>query len=618
MAQMNESLRWYKPMEKGSQADLEEDKKQRAGHLISETATIEQRQSTWHELNLWNATLYTNRELIGFRWGAGEAEKELQPANLRTENLIELIGERMLSKAASSPLKPTLTPTGVSYEVENAVRLLDEFLFATWRQVEAEDACAMMFSDSFIASLGCVRVAYDKRKKTLHAEDVFFDNIIIDNRECANRAPPRTYRIRQVLPKATVEATYGIELNPGKEPYVEYREIGDGYVVLVEAWRLPDANGKGGYHAIACCDQMIVDQAWDHDWVPLVFFHWQDRRSGFFTKSGVEQLIPYQVRQNELNDDIKVAQDLYCRMRMLIHANTQIEPDQWDSEMARFLMYTGTKPEAFVWNVDLNPLFNERERNAGKAHAFMGISEMFTSADLPDQVRLDSSAGVREFRNLEDAAHLRLWSRYEKARLDVAKMLLRVLSISEGADQFSAVFSANGASAEAKRIPFEAVKELLADQYSWSMEATPLSMMSPAARRELLRDFTSRGQVEAGSDEARRIEGNPNLERVDKLEMASTDDIIRHLQLLEKGKYEAPTNLTNTTAGIPMVTANLHRLKKFPTVKRLVLENHIRWIAAAVAIKVKASRPPPQQIPFAPTQGMPGTNAATAPPPPSQ
>lgn len=598
--------RWWRP----DKDDLD-DEAQRAMALIGETSSIESRQTAWHEFNLWNATAYTNRELPGFRWGEVLADKELWPFNLRTENLIESIGEAMLSKASSSPLKPTPVPHGGSFQTERDVRLLDKFLFGVWRQTKSEDAAVMMFRDAFMSGLGCCQVAYEEIDKTIHVESVFFDNIIIDNRECANRAPPKTYRIRKVVPRASVEARYDVEL-PKQERYVEYRDVAEGWVVVIEAWRLPDPDGKNGRHSIACCNKLLVDEKWTQKWVPLVFFHWQDRTSGFFTKGGVEQLLPYQIIQNELNDDIRAAQDICCHPRLLTHANSHLDFSQWDSEAARFLMYAGTAPIPFNWPTNLQELYQERERNKAAAYSHMGISEMFANADMPQQVRLDSSAGVREFRNMEDSRHLRLWTNFEAARLEIARTLIRVLGMSKGAAVYTSTYHPGG-SARADLIPYEAIQHLTDDEFSWTMESTPLSQMSPAARRELVRDWSSRGLI--GPDEARRMEGNSNLELVEDLEMASVDDISRHLSILEKGDYEEPTELTNCTAGIPKVSSNYHRLKRYEDVKPKILENHIRWVVAAVAIQQSAiaAQQPAAPTPFAPTQGMPGTAAATGP-----
>ncbi len=611
------TARWFEP---DDEKDEEIDERDRAGALQQETADIESRQHAWHDLNLWNATLYSNRVQPGFRWGAEDGDDELWPDNLRTENLVEEIGGAFLSKASSSPLKPTPVPHGKSWKVERAVREVDRFMFGVWRQTEAENACVLAFLDAFQSSLGCIRTGYDEVTNTVDVTPVFFDNVIIDNRECTNRQMPRTYRIRQVVPTASIEAKYGIQLEKPKKPYVHHRQVADGWTVMIEAWRLPDAKGEGGWTMITAGGRILTESEWKHPWVPLDFMHWTDRTSGFFDKSGVEQLVPYQVRHNQLNDDIQEAQDLGCRMRILLQANSQIDDSQWDSEQGRILLWSGSKPESFTWDTNLSELYAERERNRQGAYSHMAISEMFGNADLPQQVRLDSSAGVREARNMEDSRHLRLWNRFEALRLAVAKKILLVLSIHEGADAFSSVYHPGG-KASASRIPYNAVKTLTADKYSWTLEATPMASMSPAARRELIRDWTSRDLIDPA--EARRMEGNPNLERIEDLEMASYDDIYRHMGILESGKYEDPTELTNLTFGIKKITQNLHRLRGCEDengecdVPQEILDAHIDWIVAATSIQ-QAAIAGTQQVPqagtaFAPTQGMPGTSAATGP-----
>ncbi len=601
-----------------------DDERLRALNLVSETATIEQRQSSWHELALWNATLYSNRELAGFRWGQLEADEELWPADLRTENIVEEIGDAMLSKASSSPLKPTPVPHGKSWKVERAVRKFDQFMFGVWQQTNAEDACVQGFLDAFQAGHGCVRVAYSGGSNSVAVESVFFDNVIIDNRECANRAQPRTYRIRQVVPRTSVEGRYKKRIEQIRKKYVDYRAVGKDWVVLVEAWRLPDASGDGGYHMVACEGDILEEREWTHNWVPLVFLHWKDRTSGFFCKSGVEQLVPYYNRLCQLNDDIEAAQDLCCRPRLTAEAHAQFDVSHWDSEQGRILLWSGAKPEQFEWRTNINELYMERDRIKAGAFSHAGLSEMYAHADVPQQVRMDSSAGIREVRNMEDARHLRLWTRFEKFRLDVARAIMNVLSISKGADAFESVYYPGG-KASARNIPFEAVRTLTKDQYSWRLAPVPLSVMSPASRRETIRDYASRGLGES-EGEVRRMHGNSNLERMEDLELGSIENIYCHIEKMEEGEYEAPTELTNLTYGIRKVTNNLHRLSNLiepdedaNAELQRIMENHVQWIVTAQSIqedalaRQAAMQAPQQPVPFAPTQGMPGTNATTTP-----
>lgn len=606
---------WYE-----KKTGKEDEETHRAQSLISETAEIEQYQRSWHELNLWNATLLYNRELVGFNWGNVDttAARELWPTNLHTENLIEEIGDAMMSKASSSPLRPSIVPTGKSWKVTRAVRRADSFVYGVWRQTHSEEACVQAFLDGFWSGLGAVRDVYDEKTKTLTTEALFPDNIIVDNRECLNRQTPRTIRIRTVVPRASVEAKYG-ELKFGQR-YADYRRVGDGYEVMVEAIRLPDANGDGGWHSIAVGGRMVVDEPWNENWFPVEFFHYREKLSGFFCPSGVESLVPYQVRLNELNDAISESQDIRCRPRLMKHANSTLDLSQWDTQAGRIIDWAGSKPEPFIWDTELGELYQERERTWGKAFSHAGLSEMFAHADVPDGVRLDSSAGVREFHNVEDRRHLRLWTRFEDFRLRVARMHLRVLGRYKSAKAFTVNYPSKAARA-ASSATFEAVKILNEDQYAWDLAAVPLSAQSPAARRETLRDWVSRGLMDDA--QARRMLTNPNLELEEELEMAGYDDVDRHIDVMETGGYEAPTELTNLTYGIKKVTANLHRLRQFEEDDeesaqelRDVIEKHLEWIVHAVSIQqnqAAMAQAMSAQVPFQPTQGMPGTSAAMGP-----
>ena len=593
----------------------------RASTIINDTAAIETRQYGWYQLNLWNSCLYTNRQLVGFRWGALPNDtSDLIPYNLRTENLIENIGQTMLAKAASSPLRPTLVPHGASWKTAKAVRIGDRFVYGCWRQSLAEEACLQMFNDGYTAGIGCLQVELDKQKKKLEVESVFFDNIVIDNAECANRAPPRTYRIRKVVPVRSINAKYGKALKKGDKQYLTNRAQGKEYEVIIEVWRLPDEDGKGGYHGVVACGEVLFEEVWDEQWVPLVFFHWTDRVSGFFTKGGVEQVVPYQVFQNELNDVIRENQEISCRAGLMAPAATQFDWSQWRADGGRVVLYHGMKPEPLVIPTNLPELYAERERNKAAAYSHMGLSEMFAMGDVPQQVRFDSSAGLREARNMEDARHLRLWRAYELARLELARTMFRVVA-KAGLEDFKAVYQPYGRSF-GQEIEYKAIKHLTENDFSWEMSAASLAQMSPAARRETLRDWVSRGMANAGQGQASQMVTNPDLELLERMELASEEDIERHLELLEEGKYEKPTIMTNLSKGVMMVTENYHRLRRYSDVKAdmPMIQNHVRWVVDASARIAAATQPQagpqmggqqsPQMSPFSPTQGVAGTQAA--------
>lgn len=577
----------------------------RATHLADECEAIENRQRGWHEFNLWNARLYYNRDLPAFRWGDLDAESELYPADLRTENLVMSIGDSMLAKASSQPLLPSPVPHGASYSAKQAVEKLQKFLAATYVQTDAENVAVQAFLDAYVSSIGAARVVHEN--DVLSVEPIFFDNIIIDNRECVNRAPPRTVRIRTVMPRAAAESRWG-KLREQKRNYTNYREVGTDWVVIFEAYRKPDRDGNGGCHMVAGCGKILDVEDWNEDWIPIVFFHWADPGSGFFSRSGVEQCVPYQINQNDINDAIKKTQDICTRPRLLAHASSNIDVNQWDTEFGRILGYTGVKPEPFEWPTNLNDLYQERERNRASCYSYFGLSEFTSAADLPPQVRLDSSAGVREFRNMEDGRHLRLWTRFEQFRLEIAHRFIDVLARSKSKFRVIATSYMDSGKASTEMISWADVRDVKKEQYTWTLQSVPLRMMSPAARRETLSAWMAQGRISPEDDVS--MIGNPDLEKIEEQEMTDVEDCHRMFSLMEQGKYESPAEYTNFTYGIRACVQNIKILKKYTEgVHPEAIALHEKWLLEAMNTQKAAVEAMQAQLPapgFDPAQGVQG------------
>ena len=594
----------------------EEFERSRARHLVDETAVIEDRQRAHHEMNLWNAMLYSNRQYANFHWGliTGTVDQMLVPANLVTENLIHSIGDAMVSSAASSPLKPTPIPLGASFQTLRKVRKLDKWLYGEWSRLKCEDTAVQLFLDAFVAGTGAVRVYYDKWKKQPKVERVFFDNIIVDNFEEANAPHARTYRLRQVVPIDSVEAMYDVKLDPreAERQYTTYRLRGESWVPIIEGYRLPVGNDPGR-HVVACCGRVLVDEEWDVEWIPWIFFHWERLKPGFYSPSGLELLVPYQTRLNELNEVIRDAQDLCGRPRILQHAGSQIDINAWDNVAGRIMKYTGVKPEPFVWESALAELYQERERQIDVAFKNFGKSQMSSSQELPSQMRMDSSAAVREVRLMEDQRFLDLWTRFQDARIQIARALIGVMAL-YGDDTYTTEIPRAGKYV-GECIRWKDIRPLTADKYSWTLEPLPLSSFSAAAQRDTLHSWITEGAV--GPDNIRSDTEHPDILSISALERASQDDIKRVIGLLEEGRFEPPDPMQNLRYGIELVTQNALLLKERedddPDVSlEDVIENHYTWVRQALACTQQATQAPAgtqgsQPLPAGPPGVMPGS-----------
>lgn len=587
---------------------------ERARHLVQECQAVEDRQRSLHQLNLWNATLYSNRQLAGFHWGWSEpSDQALTPCNLLTENLVLSIGDAMLSRAASSPTRVAPTPRGANWTTYRLVKKLDRWLAGVWRDLNMEDLMMQVFLDAYISGTGTLRVDWDPHRERLTAERVFFDNVVVDNTECANAPEPRVKRIRQVVPAATIEERYGVKLSEAEKSksYTQYRMLGHGWVPVVEAWRLPGADGSAGRHTAAACGRILLDEPWTADEAPLVHFHWSRRTTGWYRGGGVEQVVPYQVRLNEINEVIRDAQDLMARPRILVHTGSNVDVNAIDNVVGRIIRYTGVEPKALNWDAVSGDLLNERDRQVRTCFEFFGMSQMTAQAQLPAGVRLDSSAGVREFRVQEDQRFLDLWRRFEQTRVDAADVCIDVMS-RVGAGH-KTTWSAGGRFVT-EEIAWEDVKELTRDLFTWSLEPVSVVNQAPGARMDTLNTWVAQQYITP--ERAAAMSGNPDLEDIQQMETASRDDIKRVVERAESGEFEPPDPTQNLVYGLWLFTQNLARIRGYKGVPASVFEAHHRWLRQALALQqpVVEDLPPPETEPLAPPVGaMSPMMAATGP-----
>lgn len=568
-----------------------------AQSLYQETRDIEQRQQQWHQVNLWNATLYSNRALTQFTWGdTMNIGPELAPENQRTENLIQSIGGAMLSKAASSPVMPTPIPRGASFSTKRKIRKLSRWLAGMWSHLKCEELARQAFRDAYISGVGVIRVDHDGER--LVAESVFFDNVIVDCREGMNRTPINQWRIRGCYPVESVEKRWGKKLNRKKSrEYASYRTVGDGYCVVVEAW-------AKGVHLVVSGDTLLHREVWDGCEPPLAVIQWGPSvTGGFHGTSGVEQVVPYQLNINNLNKKIRIAESIALTPRLLVQTGTRMNVNQMDNTPGEIWSHSGPPPTPFIWPTLPEQLYAERDRERMRCLQDFGISEMSASSQLPQGVRLDSSAAVREFRNMEDTRFLDLWTRYEVFRMDLAKKLIEVMFRDPSAESETVWYT--GGRHKAERIDWAEIGELTEDMFSWSMEPVALASLSPAARRDTLESWLAQGLI--GPDEARQMSGHPDLEATDDLESASIRAIHRMIEKIEDGDYQAPDGTSNLVYGIPKFLYALNDLDEYEDVPDEVYEGMREWLRVAMSLQNPVVTDPTAQAPGpGPTMGVGG------------
>ena len=564
--------------------------KQRAGSLMQCAQALDSAQQEIHHQNLLATQLYSNRELAAFDWGTGVLHRvSLSPVSRTSENIVVRLVDTLVSQVGKNRPKPKPVARGASFTVRNSIRKLDKFLYGEWQRSKLYTLTKRAFRDSCIFNFGCVKVEVEDTEDhgaRVKYERVFPDEILVDQMEIVATGKIRHFYRRRVLPVEVVAATYGVDEADLKASashgfqYLDYRPIGAGWTVVIEAYQ---TNGRWRG---ATPDMGLDEGDWPHEWLPYVFYPYNDPVSGFYPPSVVEQCVPYQIRLNEINEIIRDAQDLMGRPRIFVAEGSRVNPMELDNAVGRIIKYTGLKPEAITWDAVNAELYNERERLVIQCLEQFGVNQMSASATPPPAARFDSSPAFREFNAIQDDRLADPAQRYEEFHMDLADRTIDVIAAS--GKKPKTVWYAGWKHSKAEEIEWD---DVLQDKNSFvmTMEAVSLFNMSPSSARDELEKQLAMGLI---TPEQYRLEmSDMDQEGAYTLAAAAAQDLNRVQELLETGKFETPTKEQDLVNGVTQMTLALLNLRKYDDVPAETELNFINWITLAQAILEQGTEP---------------------------
>lgn len=616
---------WWEAAPKTEDYNEEYVEAQRAGSLISCAQRLESAQREVHEQNLWACQLYSNRELSAFDWGTGQLYRaSLAPISRTGENITVRVVDTMVSQIGKNRPKPKPTPRGADFTCRQQIRRLDKFLYGEWQRNSVYALGKVAYRDACIFGFGCLKVACETDPEygdRVCYERVFPDEILVDQMEIVACGKIRHFYRRRALPIEVVAATYDVSEEELRElsdqqatfSYLDYRPVGQGWIVVVEGYQVGNKQNPGRW-MVATQNTVLDEGEWPHDWLPYVWYHANVPVSGFYSPSIVEQVLPYQIRLNEINEVIRDAQDIMSRPRVLVASGSQVSPMEIDNVPGRFVKYSGIKPEAIVWPAMNAEIYNERDRLVKTCLEQFGLSNLASTVTPPPGARFDSSPAFREFNAIQDDRLSDPAQRFEEFYRELAQRTTQVIAAS-GKNPTTTWYSGYK-TAKAETIEWEELQHD-SESYIMTMEMTSLYSMSPAAARDELEKQLAMGLI---SPEQYRMElADPDQESEMAIQAAAAEDLVRVQELLESGEFEVPTPEQDLVNGVQRLTLALLNLNKYQGVPASVKMGFINWITMAKAILQQGTEEeqmpntgvgpvsamaPPQQGQGAPMPGM--------------
>jgi hypothetical protein len=597
------------------EADIE---KARAASLLDTVRNLETAQQEVHTQNLYAAQLYSNRELAAFDWGNSALHRtSMAPVSRTGENLVLMVVDTLVSQVGKNRPKARPQTRGASWTLRRQAARLDKWLYGEFIRNRVYEKGKQAFRDALVFGFGALYVAMEE--DYLCVERVFPDEIIIDQMEVVAAGRPRHVYRRRVLPCEVVASTWGdgsqelideLEAISRTTDYLEFRSVGKGYVVVVEGWQLAYGKRKGRY-VCAVQNKILKEGPWELETPPFVFYNWQSPLSGWYSPSAVEQILPYQIRLNEINDVIRDAQDLMGRPRLLVAEGSRVNPLDIDNAVARIIKYTGIKPEPAMWPAISAELYNERDRLVRICLEQFGVSALASKVTPPSQARFDSSAAFREFNAIQDDRLSDPAQRFERFYLDLAECMIRVVGAS-GQDP-ETVWISGGRKGGMEVIKWSEI-DLDENAYVLQLEATSVFDSTPAALRDELEKQLGMGLITP--EEYRLQLSHPDDHSALSLQAAAAADIERVIELLEDGEYESPTPVQDLVNGVQMVSLAALHLKQYDDVDPDVELNFLNWITEARNILEIGQENVPQGDTSASVPGLasPSTEMGMMPP----
>jgi len=548
-------------------------------------AWVESRQFEHHQQLLYNARQYSNREISAFDWGWGRTtHTDLLPYREVTDDVVGQVVSAHIAAVGKNKVKARPKTKRASFKLRRASRKLDRYLYAEAKRLDFWETHKQGFADACWGEVGCIY--WDWNDDGIFCERVFPDELLVDNDECSAEPKPMAVFRRRAVHVESMISQWGLTGDEAEALRSESKLARDkgwladrgpapGWIVVVEVHRLPTGNDKGR-HVIGTCNLTLLDEAWDEDWLPYTFFHYQKPVSGFYCRSAVEKAMPWQRRIDELNACIRDAQDLACRMRLWAPLGGKIDTKELTNRIGR-VIHSAIKPETLNWTTNCAELYEERRYQKEECLAAFGITAFASQGKLPNGTRLDSSKALNEYSQINDDLQVDLAQRFEAFQMAGYDMIVRV---SEKASKAGRKLRTTWVAGKRVEEIDWADIDYSRDRYVLQVEPSSTMNESMAAHLDDAAKMVQAGIITA--EEFLSLQSTPDTEKLISLRVAGIENIFHTIEQIESGKYQPPSPLQDLNTGVQLVHFHyLDLCNEYDDVPDAIKNNLVLWVMQA-------------------------------------
>lgn len=505
-----------------------------------------------------------------------------------TMNVCKSNVDTVTAMIAKNRPRATFLTDGADFTQTQRAKDLEKFIEAEFQRSETYDDAVRMFQLGTMVGLGALKIEEDDGKPCVTPTLPW--DLVVDKAECLVGPPRQLHQLRfvdrDVLKGLFPEDADAIEMASADDTvrrWTNYRQVESELIPVVESWHLPSGkDAEDGVHAICIDGHCLKWDPWEHDYFPFVFYRWAERLNNFFGVGLIEEMAGIQNKINKINWHITRCHDLSNSYVLVqaIDAGLKIKASG-GSDPLQLLPFKGQFKPEFVIPPAVQPeLYQHLDYLIQQARQLAGISEMSATSQKPRE--LESAIAMQTYNDIETQRFSIQAQRYEKAVLDVARQMVRLMH-DIGNDEIEAKWKSKNL---AKTIKWKDVK-IDEDLYIMSIEPASIQSRLPSGRIQAAIELGNAGLLPP--DELRRLIGHPDIDRTLSLENAATDHAEAIVERLSRGETVVPE------AADMLPIAMKHVAQAFVTMKDKNAPPYVldafRWWMRRAIMEIKKAPP---------------------------
>lgn len=581
-------------------------KREMADQMVSTAVYLKENQQYRYRQSAIYARLYGNMPLNNFA-GSGLNRMSLAnnlPVDRPTMNVIQSCTDTLVSRITQSRPRPIFLTDNANYKERNLAKQLNQFLMGEFYMNKAYELGELILRDAAVLGAGVLKI-YEDDKNRVSCERVLLTELLVDENEAGYGNPRQLYQFK-LVDRSVLSALFPdhkSEVNKAEQAYPDQtgqaeRSVAD-QVMVVEGWHLPSGpESNDGKHVIACSSGMLFEEDWEKEKFPFVFMQYSPRIRGFWGQGLAEQLMGTQTEVNKLLMTISASINLVGVPRVFVETGSKVVKSHINNQIGAIVEYQGMKPSYEVAPCVPQELYAQLERLIQYSYQQSGISALAATAQKP--AGLNSGEAIRSYDDLQSDRFAALVRRYDNFFVELGYQMIDLAKdIADRDGKYMTVYPGkNGA----KQIDLPKA-DMLKDPFVIQCYDASSLPRDPAGRLQKVTEMMQAGLITP--QEGRRLLDYPDIEQVDKLEIASEERILQILdKIIDEGEYTPPDPFMDLELANKLVTQyyNLYATAKLEEEKAQMLRDFFSQVQTLKTVAMQAMMPP-QGMPMA--QPMP-------------